>query len=61
MKNGKLRAVLADPLRALMTARPGLGATLGMLAALAAVYAAALMYLCAAMEGAPVIAAAGTL
>ena len=61
MKNGKLRAALADPLRALMTARPGPGATLGMLAALAAVYAAALMYLCAAMEGAPVIAAAGTL
>ena len=61
MKNGKLRAALADPLRALMTARPGPRATLGMLAALAAVYAAALMYLCAAMEGAPVIAAAGTL
>ncbi|MGN0997133.1 MAG: hypothetical protein ACI4PG_09485 [Candidatus Ventricola sp.] len=61
MRSEKLRAVLADPLRVLLTARPGTGARLGLLAVLAAVYAAALLYLCAAMEGAPVIAAAGTL
>ena len=56
MRNEKLRAALSDPLRALLTARPGRCAALGMLAAMAAVYAAALMHLCAEMEGAGIIA-----